>query len=235
MMRSEVRRSRSSRETPVLSTVDRVHAQLRREILEGFHRPGASLPVAATATRIAVSAVPVREALRRLEGERLVRFEANLGATVEPISVEDLRDIYETRKVIEAAAVRVAVETDTVDKQHLAEVITRMSEAYLAEDHGASYTLHREFHHLIVNATAQPRLHAMTLSLLDASDRYLRLAPGLPDEATVLVELHKNIADAILSSDPEGAYEAVIRHTDYSLGRLGMRHIASELPPLSDI
>lgn len=231
MERSGTRR-RNAAEAPVLSIVDRVHAQLRREILEGFHRPGASLSVATTATRMSVSAVPVREALRRLEGERLVRFEANLGAIVVPISVDDLRDIYETRKVIEAAAVRVTVETNAVDKTYLADVISRMADAYVAEDHSQSYALHREFHHLIVNATAQPRLHTMTLSLLDASDRYLRLAPGLPDEATVLVALHKDIADAILASDAQGAYEAVVRHMDYSLGRLGMRHFTHELPPL---
>lgn len=213
------------------SVVDSVHAQLRKEILEGFHRPGASLSVSATAARMAVSAVPVREALRRLEGEQLIKFEANLGAVIAPISLEDLRDVYETRRIIEAAAVRVGVETNAIGKAQLKDVITRMSKAYIEGDHDVSYLLHREFHHLIVDTRSQPRLHAMTLSLLDASDRYLRLAPGLPAEANVLVELHSDIADAILASDAQAAHDAVVRHMNYSLERLETRNFAHQYPP----
>jgi DNA-binding GntR family transcriptional regulator len=181
---------------------------------------------------MAVSAVPVREALRRLEGENLVKFEANIGAIVAPISIEDLRDVYETRKIVESAAVRVGVERNTIAKAKLKDVITQMSSAYLHGEHDASYRLHREFHHLIVDTKSQPRLHAMTLSLLDASDRYLRLAPGLPTEASVLVKLHTDIADAILSSDAQAAYDAMVRHMNYSLDRLDTRNFAHHFPPL---
>jgi DNA-binding GntR family transcriptional regulator len=227
------RRSKKISDAPsVVSIVDTVHAKLRNEILQGRQRPGSPLSVSATATRLAVSAVPVREALRRLEGERLVRFEANLGAIVAPISLEDLRDVYETRKIVEAAVVRIAVETNAISKSQLTDVIARMSEAYIELDHDAAYLLHREFHHLIVDIKSQPRLHAMALSLLEASDRYLRLAPGLPDEASVLVELHTDISDAILNSDAQGAHDAIVRNMDYSLERLESRNFTHSFPSI---
>lgn len=210
-----------------------VHAQLRKEILEGVQRPGSSLSVSATAARLEVSAVPIREALRRLEGERLIRFETNVGAIVAPISREDLRDVYETRRVVEAGAVRVAVDTDSIDKTHLEDVFKKMSTAYQDSDHVSAYTLHREFHRMIVATKTQPRLNAMTRSLLDASDRYLRLVPGLPNEADVLVAIHGDIAHAILNSDGQGAYDAAVRHMDYSLDRLDTRNFAHQFPPLN--
>ncbi|MBH0083702.1 GntR family transcriptional regulator [Salinibacterium sp. SWN167] len=214
----------------MVSVVDTVHAKLRNEILQGQQRPGSPLSVSSTAARLEVSAVPVREALRRLEGERLVKFEANVGAIVAPISFEDLRDVYETRKIVEAAAVKIAVETNAISHSRLRGVIARMSEAYIQLDHDAAYLLHREFHHLIVDIQAQPRLHAMALSLLEASDRYLRLAPGLPDEASVLVELHTAISDAILASDAQAAHDAVVRNMNYSLDRLEFRNFTHNFP-----
>jgi len=235
MATQENRRQRERAQPPLatVSLVDTVHAQLRREILEGIQRPGSSLSVSATSTRLEVSAVPIREALRRLEGERLVRFEPNIGAIVAPISREDLRDVYETRRIVEAGAIRVVVETDAVDKLHLREVFDEMSEAYHDLNHVSAYALHREFHQLIVATTTQPRLNSMARSLLDASDRYLRLVPGLPSEADVLVKLHGDIAEAVLNSDAESAYAASVRHMDYSLERLETRNFAHQFPPLS--
>lgn len=230
---SRPQRKRPQPAVTALSMVDTVHAQLRKEILEGVQRPGSSLSVSATSIRLEVSAVPIREALRRLEGERLVRFEANFGAIVAPISREDLRDVYETRRIVEAGAVRVVVETDAVDKNHLDKVFTKMSEAYHDLNHVTAYTLHREFHQLIVATTTQPRLNAMAMSLLDASDRYLRLVPGLPDEADVLVGIHGDIAHAILDSDADHAFDASVRHMDYSLERIETRNFAHQFPPLS--
>lgn len=229
------RRRLSERVRPAVtavSVVDTVHAQLRKEILEGVQPPGSSLSVSATSARLQVSAVPIREALRRLEGERLVRFEANIGAIVAPISRDDLRDVYETRRIVEAGAIRVAVETDSIDKGRLEKVFTKMSDAYHASDHVAAYSLHREFHEMIVATKTQPRLNAMAMSLLDASDRYLRLVPGLPSEAEVLVDIHGAIAHAILGSDAEAAYLASVRHMDYSLEHLDHRNFTHQFPPL---
>jgi len=226
-------RVRSQPSLAAVSMVDTVHAQLRKEILEGIQPPGSSLSVSATSTRLEVSAVPIREALRRLEGERLVRFEPNLGAIVAPISREDLKDIYETRRIVEAGAVRVVVETEAIDKARFEKVFTKMSEAYHDSNHVSAYSLHREFHEMIVATTTQPRLNAMTRSLLDASDRYLRLVPGLPSEADVLVGIHGKIAYAILDSDADSAFDATVRHMDYSLDRLETRNFAHQFPPLS--
>jgi DNA-binding GntR family transcriptional regulator len=88
------------------SRVDRVQGAIRDKILAGFYPPGSRLILSRLAAEHGVSFIPIREALQRLEAERLVKNEQNRGARVAEISIADMRDIYETRVVLEQHAVR---------------------------------------------------------------------------------------------------------------------------------
>lgn len=83
-----------------------IAAALRRAIILGELPPGTHLQEPALAAKFAVSRVPVREALGRLEYEGLVRTEARRGAFVVGLSEEDLHDAYEVRLFTECRAVR---------------------------------------------------------------------------------------------------------------------------------
>ena len=83
------------------SRVDRVQAAIRERILAGVYPPGSRLILSRLAAEHGVSFIPIREALQRLEAERLVKTEQNRGARVAEISIADMRDIYETRVVLE--------------------------------------------------------------------------------------------------------------------------------------
>src|SRR5688572_16986824 len=91
------------------SSVDRLEDALRERILSGAYPPGSRLILSKVAQEHSVSFIPVREALQRLETERLVSFEPNRGARVAEISIADMRDIYETRVVLEQHAIRTAM------------------------------------------------------------------------------------------------------------------------------
>lgn len=90
------------------SSVDRVYEALREKILSGVYPPGSRLILSRLANEHQMSFIPVREALQRLEGERMVRSERNRGATVTELSIADMRDIYETRLILEETAIRAA-------------------------------------------------------------------------------------------------------------------------------
>jgi GntR family transcriptional regulator, carbon starvation induced regulator len=66
------------------------------------------LRLTALATEHQVNFSPVREALQRLEAERLIRTAPNRRARVAEISIADMRDIYETRIVLENHAIRMS-------------------------------------------------------------------------------------------------------------------------------
>jgi DNA-binding GntR family transcriptional regulator len=86
---------------------------LRREILSGTFAQNEKLVESSLASRFNTSRGPVREALRMLAGEGLVRHEANYGSSVVSFSSKDLKDIMELRIAIEAESVRtLALERD---------------------------------------------------------------------------------------------------------------------------
>ena len=63
---------------------ERVHRELRERILDGAYLPGERIVMDTIASEFGISALPVREAIRRLEAEGLVVFRPNTGARVAP-------------------------------------------------------------------------------------------------------------------------------------------------------
>lgn len=229
----ERRRRGTADVTAGLSVVDAVHAALERDIVEGRLKPGQPLVVALLTERLNVSAVPVREALRRLEGERLVEFSANRGARVSGISLEEMRDIYVARRVTEPAAVSASVAANAIDIERVTAVFEQMRDAYLAARQPDAYQWHREFHSTLIDTGTTPKLELIVLDLLDESQRYLRLGPGMSTEAAELVELHRAILDAVVAGDSEGVARELERHMDYSIEHLDQNRIETyeAMPP----
>ncbi|WP_431895306.1 GntR family transcriptional regulator [Nonomuraea sp. bgisy101] len=93
---------------PPLSKADYVYEALLEEIRTGQIPGGTPLRAAAVATRLGVSVTPVREALRRLEKDRLISYEAHHGATVVDLGDEALEEFYGVRAVVEGLGARLA-------------------------------------------------------------------------------------------------------------------------------
>lgn len=89
-----------------LSTAEKVAEVLGSKIMEGQFRPGSRLPEEIIASTLAVSRNTVREAFRLLSHERLASHEPNRGMFVSKPSIEDLKDIYDVRRLVEGNAVR---------------------------------------------------------------------------------------------------------------------------------
>jgi DNA-binding GntR family transcriptional regulator len=86
------------------SLVDRVSHAVRRAILEGQLRPGEALSISDLAGDLGVSHSPVREALQRLSGQGLIVLRPARTAIVAPLELEDLREIYRLRELLEVDA-----------------------------------------------------------------------------------------------------------------------------------
>ena len=83
------------------SAVDLVTAEIRRAVLTGALPPGEQFSIRELARQLGVSHIPIREALRRLEGQGLVILTQARSATVAPLSAADLTAIYRLRLRIE--------------------------------------------------------------------------------------------------------------------------------------
>src|SRR5215471_17047222 len=88
------------------SLVDIAYEAIREAITSGALLPGTRLREAALARHFAISTTPVREALRRLDREGLVRLSPNRGAIVAEFDLREILDLFEIREVLECRAVR---------------------------------------------------------------------------------------------------------------------------------
>jgi DNA-binding GntR family transcriptional regulator len=91
------------------SKADHAYAMIRERILSGEPKPGKRLVIEQLARELDISAVPVREAIRRLEAEGYITYTRNIGATVGTIDLSRYPETVEALAVLEAAATALAM------------------------------------------------------------------------------------------------------------------------------
>lgn len=102
----------------------KIRDELRNDILSGQIVPGTRLRQEALAERFNASRIPVREALRQLEMEGLVKTQLNRGAVVAAPSIDDICDLLDIRIALECRAAKLAVPKMTqADIKHLEQIL----------------------------------------------------------------------------------------------------------------
>ena len=198
------------------SAVDRVTAEIRRGVLNGTLKAGASFSISDLSVQLGVSHIPVREALRRLETQGLIRLRPGRSAVVNPLDRDELRSIYRLRKLIECdLAARACLDLGPPDFD--------LAEHYLREyvaDSGAQadeqWENHKQFH----LALLRPALSEWDMRLLEqlwhACDRYTRVVYETyqldPQERRRREAAHLLLLDAARSGSPSNLKQAVHEH-----------------------
>lgn len=197
------------------SVSEQVTVELRRSILSGVLAPGESLSLRKLATVLNVSFIPVRDALKVLEGEGLVVNPAGRSATVAPLDLEELAAIYRLRRMLEPDLARRSC-TALTDAE-----LDRLYEAAAAFG-GVDRTMddiyddHRAFHMALLAPAAAPWDERILMMLWRAGERYVRIGFGLldpnPDEHERRREAHQHLVDAFRLRDPDVAASALEEH-----------------------
>jgi DNA-binding GntR family transcriptional regulator len=195
-----------------------VLTELRRMIVTGELAPGTALRQEALADVLGVSRVPVREALKVLEGEGAVVHEPHKGYVVAELSVDDLVEVYRLRELLEDEAIRVAVPRLTDDDVTALRTAARAVDAAgRAGDTARMTEANREFHFLLFDAAAMPRLSRTLRQLWDATDVYRSVYfSGAANRARVRTE-HAELVAALGARDAERAVAAQHAHRDNSV------------------
>lgn len=149
---------------------DKAYEQIRGMILSGELRPGAPLREEALADKCGVSRTPIREALRQLAAELLITKTESQRSFVSDWSLDEVRDTFELRAVVEGLAARRAAERITPEL--LSKMRTANARLQRANDRSAPDTTefleaNREFHNLIVEAAASPRLAVLLAAVIE--------------------------------------------------------------------
>lgn len=195
------------------SAVDLVTAEVRRAILTGALSPGQQFGIAELAEQLGVSHIPVREALRRLEGQGLIVLKPARSAEVAALTTDDLRGIYGLRLLMEP---ELAAQSCALHSPRQLDELGDLVDGLAVRDPEAVWEVHRQFHLGIVAPAASEWDLRVLGQLWTASERYTRLVFDFAD-ATVAeqhrrVEVHREIYDAIRAGDARGTRTAVRSH-----------------------
>lgn len=214
---------------PVQTGYSRLRESIRSDIVEGVLEPGARLKIAGLAARYRTSAIPVREALQQLQGEGIVRFVANRGASVRPIDENLVRDIHEIRGLVEPFLVQWFVRHHTQRQLDALETIQRSYDAAAADgDRVTTRRCNEQFHslchdgHYNAEAVAIASRHTDLLRVL--TDRF----PKSRARVQAVAREHWAIVEAIRRQDEAEAMRLVAEHVRNSGEHLieGMRAAA---------
>ncbi|WP_406541568.1 GntR family transcriptional regulator [Clostridium ljungdahlii] len=136
-----------------------VFERLRKAIIDGNLEPGDRLVETFIAENMGVSRTPVREAFRQLEIEGLAENIPRKGTIVKGISKEDIIEIYQIREVLEGLAFRLTCSRISEEQiVELKEKICKMDQ-YIGDENIAQYwSVHGEFHNIILYLTGNKRL-----------------------------------------------------------------------------
>ncbi len=200
-----------------LTAQEAVLAEIRREILSGQWAPGTPIRQDAVASALGVSRVPVREALKILEGEGQVTYVPHKGYVVRELDANELVELYRLRELLEAEAIRNAVPKLT--DEHLAamkDAMVRM-ESLDTSDLAALADHNRAFHGVLLNAAGMPRLQHFLRLLRDAADVYRVL---LYSDAGTLAQTaaeHREIYAACAEGDTDRVITLHDQHRSHTV------------------
>ncbi|MEW2357581.1 GntR family transcriptional regulator [Spirillospora sp. NPDC029432] len=191
---------------------------LRRLMVSGALRPGQRVNQEDVAARAGLSVAPVREALRVLEQEGQLTYRPRRGYFVTELQYDDLREIYELRKVLEERAARHALPTmDAGTLERVEEAARACAEAAAAGDVAAELAANRTFHFAIVEAPGQPHVLRLIRLLWDSTEVYRAMYYNLPEERTASVHAHDRILDALRAGDADRLVRELDDHRDRAL------------------
>ncbi|MEV7282052.1 GntR family transcriptional regulator [Streptomyces sp. NPDC093111] len=201
------------------STAERVADILRTRIAEGFFPPGTRLSEDSIGGALGVSRNTLREAFRLLTHERLLVHRLNRGVFVRVLAVDDVADIYRTRRLVECAVVHALGEPPFAVDGLTAAVAEGEHAARTGDWKGVS-TANIHFHRELVALAGSARTDELMRGVLAE----LRLAFHVVDDPRGLHEPYllrnREILDALRSGERDRAEQLLAGYLDDSRTRI---------------
>ena len=195
-----------------VSLADQVFEKLENDIIQGVYPKGEILTELKLVEIMGVSRTPIREALRRLEQERLIE-DAGKGSRVLGITEEDLEDIMNIRERIEGlASYYAAVNMTHEGREELAHIVDLQEFYFNKWDPDRLRQVDDEFHDAIIRLSGRNVIYDTLMPLFRKTRRYRRISIQDKARATNTMREHREIYEAVVAGDAEKASELTTRH-----------------------
>jgi DNA-binding GntR family transcriptional regulator len=186
--------------------VEKVVQYLSREILADRLRPNQRIGELAVCRELGISRSPVREALRILERDGLVKQGANRGVVVADVTPEEADELFLIHGHLLGLAVKLACQRMKPDDlQRMRDLVKKLKEASVRDDRHAFLDVRAELEHLIVERSFSPRLAHLLEVMSYPSARYRRFHVSVPGYMEEVSRFYQGMYDAFRIKDPEEA------------------------------
>ena len=194
------------------STAVAIADALRHAILHGDYQPGERIVQDQLASKYGGSRIPVREALRQLESEGLVRLVANTGAWVNSLTMAECSEVYQTRERLEPLLLRYSAETLTVETISRLESLANRMES--SSDGEEFLELDREFHLSMYRGASTSMLRDLVTRLWNTTQPYRRAYTQLvgTDNRRIFHAEHHMMVTALRDGDLDLAEQVLSMH-----------------------
>jgi DNA-binding GntR family transcriptional regulator len=202
-----------------VTKAEAVYIETRSRILKGTLAPGSAVNQEALAADLGVSITPLREALRRLEMEGLIRLEAHRTMNITPLTSQELDEMYAIRTELDPFAAGLAAAN--VSEAQL-EVIYRLARQKAATDPVLQLERNRGFHRAVYSSCGNTALINLLEQLWDRTDRYrlILIREELLRRSTSQQD-HIDLADALAARKANLAARLMRAHIERSHARIG--------------
>ncbi|MBQ1242177.1 MAG: GntR family transcriptional regulator [Oscillospiraceae bacterium] len=203
-----------------ISLADQVFERLESEILGGRYQPGELLTELRLTEDLGVSRTPVREALRRLEQERLIELSTR-GIVVLGVTERDIEDIFTVRVRVEGLAAARAAEARGGDYLPEMREAIELQEYYVGR-HDADHIKYMDnrFHELVYDASGSTVLRDVLLPLHKKTQKYRKASVQNESRAERSLAEHRAVYEAIAAGDAAAAEVAMTTHVQNAMAHM---------------
>lgn len=205
------------RDHRTISIADQIFEQLQDEILSGKYKKGEILSEAKLSEELGVSRTPIREAVRRLEQERILD-ETGRGIVVVGISAEDMLDMYDIRIQLEGQAAARAAKNVTDEQLNEMQEVIDLQKFYTDKPGDVSNKsnnirdMDSSFHELLYRASGSVVFHDTLSNIHKKIIKFRKASVSDKSRAEQSYEEHLAILDALRLHEPELARSRTVQH-----------------------
>jgi DNA-binding GntR family transcriptional regulator len=181
------------------SLVDRAYREIRRRILDNEYPPAHQVLEHELAAELGMSRTPVREALIRLKNEEFIQIIPRHGMRVVPLSLDELRDVYEVLTALELTAIERLIRSgpDSKALSRLDQSIDAMEHAVKQRDTDARVRAIERFHRALIDLCGNARLASMAYMMWDQGHRARMATSRLRTDLELSNQEYRAVVDAI--------------------------------------
>ena len=192
---------------------DEIVDRLRDDIVSGYFKPRERLIEAELSERYNTSRTPIREAIKKLEAGGLVKVKPYHGAVVTDVDINEIKDIYEARVILEGQVTMMAAQNITVETLNKLANSIKIMEKLASQGKNLEFGEENErFHRYIFSSCENKYIVKLIEEMLEKTAIFRRMSWQTISNLNIAIKGHKEIYNAIKKGDAEKARELSGKH-----------------------